>query len=175
MKIISIVGARPQFVKLAPLVPEIEAYNLKTPSAPVDHLVLHTGQHYDKGMSDIFFDELDLPVADFRLPACPGTHAQQTAAMLVGVERVLEQERPVLVVVYGDTNSTLAGAIAATKLHIPVAHAEAGLRSFNRRMPEETNRVVADHICDLLLAPTKTAMKHLANEGLATRSVLSGD
>jgi UDP-N-acetylglucosamine 2-epimerase len=126
-------------------------------------------------MSDVFFDELDLPVADFRLPACSGTHAFQTAAMLKGVEQILEQERPDIVLIYGDTNSTLAGALAATKLHIPTAHVEAGLRSFDRRMPEEVNRLVADHVSDLLLAPTPTAMRNLVAEGLGARAVQTGD
>jgi UDP-GlcNAc3NAcA epimerase len=175
MNIVSIVGARPQFIKLAALVRAIDHHNVRNGSPTVDHRIVHTGQHYDAVMSDVFFDELALPAANFRLPACPGTQAQQTAAMLTGVERVLDQQHPDLVVVYGDTNSTLAGALAATKLHIPVAHVEAGLRSFNRRMPEEINRLIADHICDLLLAPTATAMRHLAGEGLCPRSVLTGD
>jgi UDP-GlcNAc3NAcA epimerase len=175
MKIISIVGARPQFIKLAPLVCQIKKYNAARVGERIEHRILHTGQHYDPGMSEIFFDELDLPIADFKLPSCPGSHAHQTAAMLTGIECVLDQDQPDLVVVYGDTNSTLAGALAATKLHLSVAHVEAGLRSFNRRMPEEINRIVADHVCDLLLAPTGTGIENLAKEGLAFRSVLTGD
>lgn len=175
MKLVSIVGARPQFIKLAPLARAIERHNAAGDESAIEHRIIHTGQHYDTGMSDVFFEQLDLPVADFRLPSCPGSHAQSTAAMLTGVERVLEQERPDVVVVYGDTNSTLAGALAAVKLHMTVAHVEAGLRSFNRRMPEEINRLVADHTCDLLLAPTPTAMENLKTEGLAARSVLTGD
>jgi UDP-N-acetylglucosamine 2-epimerase len=175
MKLISIVGARPQFVKLSPLTREIDLNNAKGSSVSIEHRIVHTGQHYDNEMSEIFFDELDLPVADFRLPACSGTHAFQTAAMLKGVEHVLEQERPDVVLVYGDTNSTLAGVLAAAKLSIPLAHVEAGLRSFDRRMPEEINRIVADHVSDLLLAPTATAMRNLAMEGLAPRSMQTGD
>jgi UDP-GlcNAc3NAcA epimerase len=175
MKLLSIVGARPQFIKIAPLVRAIDLYNADAPVERVDHRILHTGQHYDPGMSDVFFDELDLPVADFRLGVGSGTHAHQTAAMLTGIERVLEHERPDLTIVYGDTNSTLAGTLAAAKLKLSVAHVEAGLRSFDRHMPEEINRVAADHLADLLLAPTGTAMKHLAREGLADRSVLTGD
>jgi UDP-GlcNAc3NAcA epimerase len=175
MKLISIVGARPQFIKLAPLAREIDLYNANNSVESIQHRVLHTGQHYDSDMSEIFFDELDLPVADFRLPACSGTHAFQTAAMLRGVEQVLDRERPDVVLIYGDTNSTLAGALAAAKLNIPIAHVEAGLRSFDRRMPEELNRLVADHISDLLLAPTATAMRNLTTEGLGARSAQTGD
>ena len=175
MKLLSIVGARPQFIKLAPLVRAIDRYNGQRASAGVEHRILHTGQHYDTGMADIFFEELDLPVADFRLGVGSGTHAVQTAAMLTGIERVLEHERPDVTVIFGDTNSTLAGALVAAKLHLPTAHVEAGLRSFNRRMPEETNRVVSDHVSDLLLAPTSAAMKNLEDEGLRARSVWTGD
>jgi len=175
VKLISIVGARPQFIKLAPLVRQIDNYNAAGGHHAIEHRILHTGQHYDHEMSDVFFDELDLPVPDYRLPSCPGSHAKQTAAMLTGVEQVLALEEPDLVVVYGDTNSTLAGTFAATKLHLPVAHVEAGLRSFNRRMPEEINRIAADHASDLLLAPTATAIENLTREGLFARSVLTGD
>lgn len=175
MKLVSIVGARPQFIKLAPLVRQIASYNTDGRHNAIEHRIVHTGQHYDHEMSDVFFDELDLPVPDYRLPSCPGSHAKQTAAMLTGVEQVLALEEPDLVVVYGDTNSTLAGTFAATKLHLPVAHVEAGLRSFNRRMPEEINRIAADHASDLLLAPTATAIENLTREGLFARSVLTGD
>jgi len=175
VKLLSIVGARPQFIKLAPLVRAIDRHNSQRGTPRLEHRILHTGQHYDTGMSDIFFEELDLPVADFRLGVGSGTHAVQTASMLTGIERVLEHERPDVVVIFGDTNSTLAGALAAAKLNLPTAHGEAGLRSFNRRMPEETNRIVSDHVSDLLLAPTPAAMKNLEHEGLRARSVWTGD
>ncbi|MBM7780124.1 non-hydrolyzing UDP-N-acetylglucosamine 2-epimerase [Arthrobacter tumbae] len=167
MRILSVVGARPQFVKLAPIASALQG--------KADHLIAHTGQHYDELMSDVFFNDLGIPAPDFNLAVGSGPHGRQTGAMLSGLEDVLEQSRPDCVLVYGDTNSTLAAAIAAVKMHIPVAHLEAGLRSFNRRMPEEHNRVLTDHAADLLLAPTEVAMKHLAAEGLAGRSVLVGD
>ncbi len=169
MKIVSVVGARPQFVKLAPIA---HACSRRT---DVQHVIVHTGQHYDRNMSDVFFEMLDIPRADVDLGIGSGPHGAQTGAMLAAVETVLERERPDWTLVYGDTNSTLAATVAAVKIHLPVAHLEAGLRSFNRRMPEEHNRVLTDHAADLLLAPTETAMNHLADEGLAARSVLVGD
>jgi UDP-N-acetylglucosamine 2-epimerase len=175
VRLLSIVGARPQFVKIAPLVRAIGKHNARQPAAVIEHRILHTGQHYSKGLSDVFFVELDLPAVWAQLGVGSGSHGQQTGAMLTGIERVLAQHRPDLAVVYGDTNSTLAGALAASKLGVPCVHVEAGLRSFNRRMPEEINRIVADHLCDALLAPTTTAMGHLAREGLASRAVLTGD
>ncbi|MDF9277850.1 UDP-N-acetylglucosamine 2-epimerase (non-hydrolyzing) [Arthrobacter sp. EH-1B-1] len=167
MQILSVVGARPQFVKLAPIASALRG--------KADHVIAHTGQHYDELMSDVFFQDLGIPAPDYNLAVGSGPHGQQTGTMLAGLERVFDQVRPDWVLVYGDTNSTLAAAIAAAKMHIPVAHLEAGLRSFNRRMPEEHNRVLTDHAADLLLAPTEVAMKHLTNEGLAGRSVLVGD
>jgi UDP-N-acetylglucosamine 2-epimerase len=174
MKLLSIVGARPQFVKIAPIVREVERRR-SAGDGQIEHLFLHTGQHYDAAMSDVFFAELDLPEAQINLAIGSGSHGKQTGAMLAGIEEVLLDVKPDAVVVYGDTNSTIAGALAAAKLHVRVAHVEAGLRSFKRTMPEEINRIAADHICDLLLAPTLTAMRNLNAEGLAGRSVLCGD
>lgn len=169
MKIVSVVGARPQFVKLAPIAHACARY------PDVEHVIVHTGQHYDQNMSDVFFELLKIPHADVDLGIGSGSHGAQTGAMLAAIETVLAREKPDWTLVYGDTNSTIAAALAAVKIHLPVAHLEAGLRSFNRRMPEEHNRVLTDHAADLLLAPTDTAMSHLADEGLASRSVLVGD
>ena len=168
MRILSVVGARPQFVKLAPVAAALTA-------AGHDHVICHTGQHYDPGMSAVFFDDLGIPAPDVHLNVGSGSHGRQTGAMLAAMDEVLETYRPDWVLVYGDTNSTLAGTVSAVKLHIPLAHLEAGLRSFNRRMPEEHNRVLTDHAADLCLAPTEVAMGHLRAEGLGARSVLVGD
>ena len=167
MRILSVVGARPQFVKLAPVSHALEGR--------AEHIVVHTGQHYDDLMSDVFFRDLGIPEPDANLAVGSGSHGAMTGAMLEGLEPLFEKYRPDWVLTYGDTNSTLAAAVAAVKLHLPVAHLEAGLRSFNKRMPEEHNRVLTDHASDLLLAPTEVAMGHLADEGLASRSVLVGD
>src|SRR5439155_5377369 len=166
-KIVTIVGARPQFIKAA-------AVSRVLRRRCTEHLV-HTGQHYDYEMSGIFFDGLELPHPDVNLCVGSGTHGAQTAAMLKAIEAVLLAERPDWLLIYGDTNSTLAGALAASKLSVPVAHVEAGLRSFNRAMPEEINRVVADHLSDLLLCPSATAASHLAEEGIARNVHVVGD
>jgi UDP-GlcNAc3NAcA epimerase len=173
MRIVSVVGARPQFVKLAPIARAM--VSRQSSGESLEHLVVHTGQHYDAAMSEVFFSELDLPAPAANLGVGSGSHAQQTARMLPAIEEFLVACSPDAVVVYGDTNSTLAGALAATKLGIPTAHVEAGLRSFNRRMPEELNRLAADHLCDLLLASTQAAVENLAREGLGEQSALVGD
>ena len=170
MQIVTVVGARPQFIKAAPVIRALA----RTDSSPRHHLI-HTGQHFDHEMSGAFFEELDLPKPDVNLGIGGGTHGTMTGRMLAGIERNLMEIQPAWVIVYGDTDSTLAGALAAAKLHVPVAHVEAGLRSFNRRMPEEINRVVADHLSDLLLCPTKTAVENLAREGIKRRTELVGD
>jgi UDP-GlcNAc3NAcA epimerase len=174
MRTVSIVGARPQFVKLAPVCRAIERHN-GSGGTSIEDLIVHTGQHYDPGMSDVFFEELDIPRAAVDLGVGSASHGRQTARMLEGIEALLVERKPDAVIVYGDTNSTIAGALAATKLHIRALHVEAGLRSFNRRMPEEINRVATDHICDVLLAPTPTAMRNLECERLADRAVFTGD
>lgn len=170
MKIITIIGARPQFIKAATVSRAIKARD------DIKEVIVHTGQHYDANMSDIFFEEMDIPKPDHHLGIGGGGHGQMTGRQLESIERVLLEEKPDCVLVYGDTNSTLAGTLAAVKLHIPVAHVEAGLRSFNRRMPEEINRVLTDHAADMLFAPTQTAIDNLSQEGIPSdRTHLVGD
>jgi len=170
MKIATVVGARPQFIKAATISRAIAS------RTDISEVLIHTGQHFDANMSEVFFTELDIRKPDHHLGIGGGTHGENTGRMLESIEKVLIAEKPDWVLVYGDTDSTLAGALAAAKLHIPIAHVEAGLRSFNRRMPEEMNRVLTDHASDLLFVPTSTAIKNLANEGISGEKVhLVGD
>ena len=169
LKVLSIVGARPQFVKLAPVAAAFRE------TGAIEHVIVHTGQHYDAQLSDVFFADLEIPSPDVHLGVGSGSHGEQTGAMLAALDPIIDAQQPDWVLVYGDTNSTVAGALAAVKLHVPVAHLEAGLRSFNRRMPEEHNRVLTDHAADLLLPPTEVALAHLEREGLGDRSVVVGD
>lgn len=162
MKIVTVVGARPQFIKAAAVSRAIrDDYE-----GQIDEVLVHTGQHYDDNMSKVFFEELDIPRPKYNLEISGGQHGAMTGRMLEGVENVLLQEKPDWLLIYGDTNSTLAGALAAAKLHIPVAHVEAGLRSFNMRMPEEVNRILADRVSSLLFCPTETAVNNLKTEGV---------
>ncbi len=165
MKIVTIVGARPQFIKAAVVSRAIENYNRQNSENLIDEVIVHTGQHYDNNMSDIFFTEMSIPKPKYSLHIGGGLHGAMTGKMLEQIETVLLKEKPNFVLVYGDTNSTLAGALAASKLHIPVAHVEAGLRSFNMDMPEEINRILTDRISQWLFCPTKTAVENLLKEG----------
>ncbi|MBU0516307.1 MAG: UDP-N-acetylglucosamine 2-epimerase (non-hydrolyzing) [Proteobacteria bacterium] len=177
MRVVSIGGARPNFIKIAPVANAIDAANHGTTSTPeyLEHTVVHTGQHYDDVMSSVFFEQLGVPPPITDLGVKEDTHGAMTGRMLARMERFLLDHRPDLVLVYGDTNSTLAGALAAAKLDIPVGHVESGLRSFNRRMPEEINRVVTDHLSTVLFCPTRRAVDNLAAEGLRTGVHLVGD
>lgn len=167
MKIVTVVGARPQFIKAAAVSREIRKY--------ADEVLVHTGQHYDSNMSDVFFEELAIQRPDYYLGVGSGSHAKQTASMLVELEEIYLKEKPDFVLVYGDTNSTLAAALAASKILIPVIHVEAGLRSFNKAMPEEQNRILTDHISEFLFCPTQTAVDHLKNENITRNVHLIGD
>ncbi len=167
MKVLSVVGARPQFVKCAPVSRELRKVH--------EEILVHTGQHYDYLLSEVFFRDLGIPAPDYHLDIGSGSHGVQTGRMLAAIEEVIGKEKPEIVLIYGDTNSTLAGALAAAKVHVPVAHVEAGLRSFDRRMPEEVNRVLTDHASDILFCPTGTAIRNLAAEGIRDGVHLVGD
>jgi len=167
VRIVSVVGARPQFIKAAPLCKAIRQHH--------EEILVHSGQHFDHGMSQVFFDELGIPAPDYNLGVGGGGHGRMTGEMMGLLEELFNELHPDWVLVYGDTNTTLAGGLVAAKLNVPVAHVEAGLRSFNRRMPEEVNRVVVDHLSNLLLCPTTAAVDNLAAEGISQGVVLTGD
>ncbi|MHC4131897.1 MAG: non-hydrolyzing UDP-N-acetylglucosamine 2-epimerase [Planctomycetota bacterium] len=166
MKLINVVGARPQFIKAAAVSRAIAEHNKKNLAPAIEEKIVHTGQHYDEKMSKVFFEELNIPRPDYDLEVGSGRHGMQTGLMLERIESVLVKEKPDVCIVYGDTNTTLAGSLAAVKLHIPVAHVEAGLRSFNRIMPEEINRILTDHVSNYLFCPTETSVKNLTAEGI---------
>ncbi len=177
MKMVNIVGARPQFIKAAVISRAILKHNADSSGAAdgIEEIIVHTGQHYDDNMNRVFFEELEIPIPQYNLGVGSGTHGEMTGAMLEKIEAILEKENPDSVLVYGDTNTTLAGALAAAKLHIPLAHVEAGLRSYNKRMPEEINRIVTDHVSDILFCPTETAVANLALENIRTGVFNTGD
>ena len=159
MKIVTVVGARPQFIKAAPVSSAFQSHG-------IEECLIHTGQHYDEDMSSVFFDEMGIPSPAYDLKVGSGTHGRQTGKMMALLDEVMEKEQPDGMLIYGDTNSTLAGALVAAKMHVPIAHVEAGLRSFNRKMPEEVNRVAADHLSSLLFCPTFIAVENLKREGI---------
>jgi UDP-N-acetylglucosamine 2-epimerase (non-hydrolysing) len=171
MKVISVVGARPNFMKMAPVHKAFKKYNEEHPGADVQHLICHTGQHYDEKMSKVFFEDLELPKPDFYLGVGSGSHAEQTGRVMIEFEKILIAEKPDLIIVYGDVNSTAACAITAAKLHIKVAHVEAGLRSFDRTMPEEINRMLTDVIADYLFVTEPSGIVNLTNEGIPANKV----
>ena len=166
IKIVTIIGARPQIIKAAALSRAIK----NNFSSQITEIIVHTGQHYDDNMSQVFFDELEIPIPNYNLNVGSGNHGKQTATMISAIEDVLLIEKPNAIVLYGDTNSTLAGAMAASKIHIPVIHIEAGLRSFNKSMPEEINRIMCDHVSTLLFSPTKTGFNNLIQEGFLSQT-----
>jgi len=174
MKICTIIGARPQFIKAAIVSHAVLEWNRKN-SLKISEIIIHTGQHYDYEMSQVFFEQLHIPTPQYHLEVGSGLHGEQTGKMLAAIEQVLIAETPNFVLVYGDTNSTLAGALAAAKLNIPIVHVEAGLRSYNQRMPEEINRVVTDHLSRVLFAPTPTAVQNLTKEGIQHKVYLVPD
>ena len=175
MKILTIIGARPQFIKAAVVSRAISEFNkrARNKTSLITEIIIHTGQHYDRNMSAVFFEEMSIPRPDYFLDINGLSHGAMTGQMLEKIEGVLQKEKPDIVLVYGDTNTTLAGALAAVKLHIPLAHVEAGLRSFNRRMPEEINRVLTDHVANFLFCPTQQAVQNLKNEGIGKNGPLS--
>jgi len=175
VKIVTIVGARPQFVKAATVSRAIRAHNRECSDDGIVEVMIHTGQHFDENMSQVFFDELDIPHPAYNLDISGGAHGLMTGRMLEHIESVLMDEKPDWVLIYGDTNSTLAGALAASKLNIPIAHVEAGLRSFNMRMPEEINRILSDRVSTLLFCPTEQAVQNLKSEGLKKGVLKVGD
>lgn len=175
MKVMLVAGARPNFIKIAPLLHAIDEWKASSTRSPIEPILVHTGQHYDYEMSEVFFRDLELPEPDIYLAVGSGTHAEQTGKTMIEFEKVLFRENPDLVVVVGDVNSTLAATLTAVKLQIPVAHVEAGVRSYDQKMPEEINRVLTDHCSRLLFCPTETALGNLSKEGISEGVYLTGD